>query len=618
MSKQTTTHVLVLLAVCGAVFFLNLGTPKLWDRDEPRNAGCAKEMMERGDWVTPIFNDELREQKPVLLYWLMMSAYTVFGFGEFGARFWSALLATGSCFWVYISARRLFDANSALWSALMLATCLMFGVAGRAATPDSVLIFCGASAIGCWILGTFKSNREQVTRTWGEPGLKQRGVWFPRDWRFATAIYAFMGLGVLAKGPIGFVMPVAILGLFNLLGRLPESKVNNRTGGVLARRMMGMARPWMPSHFLKTTWSMRPFLAAVVVLVVAAPWYILVGLRTEGDFLEQFFLKEHFGRATTAMENHSGGFWFYPMALLLGTFPWSILALPLGLFVDRQLSKDRGERPLGLVLGLIWLVLYLIVFSLAKTKLPSYISPCYPGVALLGGYFVSRLGVGTTQMDRRWWGAALGVLSIVGVGMIFGVPLAANEVLPGAGWLGVIGMIPIVGAVVLGILVVRQRDRFIPTALGTTAVVFSTALFGIGTVAVDRYQRLPELLEVVNGDPNARIASFGVLESSWVFYSGRPVFELNRQGKEGEISRDPDRGWLPKPRMNVEQFLSQNGHHYVVTTESRLDELQDQAGDALSEVARIPYFLNNENLVLLTLSPSLAVRVDRVEATSHR
>ena len=221
-------------------------------------------------------------------------------------------------------------------------------------------------------------------------------------------------------------------------------------------------------------------------------------------------------------------------------------------------------------------------------------------------------------MDRRWWGAALGVLSIVGVAMIFGVPLAAKEVLPGAGWLGVIGLIPIVGALVLGILVVRQRDRFIPTALGTTAVVFSTALFGIGTVAVDRYQRLPELLAVVNDDPDASVASFGVLESSWVFYSGRPVFELNRQGKEGETRRDPARSWLPKPRMNVEQFLSQKGHQYVVTTDSRLDELLDQAGGALSEVARIPYFLNDDNLVLLTLSPNLAERVDQVEATSHR
>ncbi len=95
--KQTTVHVVLLLAACWAVFFLNLGGPKLWDRDEPRNAGCAKEMMQRGDWVTPIFNGELREQKPVLLYWLMMSAYTMFGFGEFGARFWSAADGSAAC-----------------------------------------------------------------------------------------------------------------------------------------------------------------------------------------------------------------------------------------------------------------------------------------------------------------------------------------------------------------------------------------------------------------------------------------------------------------------------------------------------------------------------------------
>ena len=120
--KQTTLHVVLLLAVCWAVFFLNLGTPKLWDRDEPRNAGCAMEMMQRGDWVTPIFNAELREQKPVLLYWLMMSAYSVFGFGEFGARFWSAALATGTCLWVFAITRRLFGSQVAIWSGLLLAT----------------------------------------------------------------------------------------------------------------------------------------------------------------------------------------------------------------------------------------------------------------------------------------------------------------------------------------------------------------------------------------------------------------------------------------------------------------------------------------------------------------
>ncbi len=606
--KQTTVHVVLLLAACWAVFFLNLGGPKLWDRDEPRNAGCAKEMMQRGDWVTPIFNGELREQKPVLLYWLMMSAYTMFGFGEFGARFWSAALATGTCFWVYAMARRLYGSNVALWSGLLLATSLMFDVAGRAATPDSVLVFCGASAIGCWVLGTFRRNENDEVRTWSQPGLKHEGVWFPGDWRVASWIYFFMGLGVLAKGPIGFVMPVAIIGTFNLLGRLPKLDAGSEPQGAIAKRFMRLARPWWPLHFLKTTWSMQPWLAVLVVLAVAAPWYIWVGLRTDGDFLTQFFLKEHFGRATTAMENHSGGLWFYPAALLMGTFPWSILALPMGLFIDRQLSLHREERPLGLVLGLIWMSLYLVVFSLAKTKLPSYITPCYPGVALMGGFFVARLGSGTLPMDRRWWFASLGVLSLVGLLIATGVPVAATEVLPGAGWLGTIGLIPLLGAVLLGVLVYRKQDRWVPVALSGMAVLFSTSLFGVGTVAVDRYQRSTELLGLVKQDTEARFASFGVLESSWVFYSGHPIYELNRQGRDGETERDPQKDWKPKPRMSVQQFLSQGGNHYVVTTDTQLPELQRQAGGVLSEVARVPYFLNDEDLVLLTTQHEFTAR----------
>jgi 4-amino-4-deoxy-L-arabinose transferase-like glycosyltransferase len=616
--KQTTLHVVLLLAACWAVFFLNLGTPKLWDRDEPRNAGCAMEMMQRGDWVTPIFNAELREQKPVLLYWLMMSAYTVFGYGEFGARFWSAALATGTCLWVFAIARRLYGSQVAIWSSLLLATSLMFDVAGRAATPDSVLVFCGASAIGCWVLGTFRPNESNEVRTWSQPGLKADGVWFPQDWRLASVIYFFMGLGVLAKGPIGFVMPVAILGTFNLLGRLPEQDASAEPQGAIARRLVRLTRPWRPFHFLKTTLSMRPGLAVLVVLAVASPWYIWVGLRTDGDFLTQFFLKEHFGRATTAMENHSGGIWFYPAALLMGTFPWSILALPMGLFVDRQLSQRREDRPVGLVLGLIWLSLYLIVFSLAKTKLPSYITPCYPGVALMGGLFVSRLSSAATAMDRRWWFASLGVLSLVGLLIAVGVPVAATKVLPGAGWLGLIGLIPLLGAFVLGFLVFRRLDRWVPVTFSLMAVLFSVSLFGVGTVAVDRYQRSTELLGVVRQDPEARVASFGVLESSWVFYSGHPIYELNRQGRDGKTQRDLGKDWKPKPRMSVEQFLSQGGNHYLVTTDTQLPDLQKQAGGVLSEVARVPYFLNDEDLVLLTTQHEFMARKDQLTETPLR
>ena len=90
--RETVIHLLIIVFVSSIVFFLNLGQSRLWDRDEPRNAGCAIEMMDRGDLVVPTFNDELRHQKPVLLYWLMMTAYSMFGVSEFSARFWSALL----------------------------------------------------------------------------------------------------------------------------------------------------------------------------------------------------------------------------------------------------------------------------------------------------------------------------------------------------------------------------------------------------------------------------------------------------------------------------------------------------------------------------------------------
>ena len=100
MDKALPTHgrqtnhaardVLLLFGISGILFLFQLGAAPLWDRDEPRNAGCAAEMLAAGDWVVPVFNAELRTHKPVLLYWLIMSAYQVFGVNEFAARFWSA------------------------------------------------------------------------------------------------------------------------------------------------------------------------------------------------------------------------------------------------------------------------------------------------------------------------------------------------------------------------------------------------------------------------------------------------------------------------------------------------------------------------------------------------
>jgi len=126
---------LIVAATAAVVFFTNLGGPSLWDRDEPRNAGCAAEMWERGDWIVPTFNDELRAHKPALLYWLMMTAYAVGGVNEFSARFWSAALGAATCLLTYGIGSRLYRPSVGLWAGVALATALNFGVAARAATP---------------------------------------------------------------------------------------------------------------------------------------------------------------------------------------------------------------------------------------------------------------------------------------------------------------------------------------------------------------------------------------------------------------------------------------------------------------------------------------------------
>jgi len=112
----------LIAVVAGVIFFTNLGTEKLWDRDEPRNAWCAREMMQRGDLITPIFTDEIRDAKPILQYWFIISAYQVFGINEFSARFWSAVLGVGSVLITYFIGQRLFSRQIGIFVGVVLGT----------------------------------------------------------------------------------------------------------------------------------------------------------------------------------------------------------------------------------------------------------------------------------------------------------------------------------------------------------------------------------------------------------------------------------------------------------------------------------------------------------------
>lgn len=585
-----------LLVICALSFFLNLGTPRLWDRDEPRNAGAALEMLERRDWVVPTFNDELRGQKPVLTYWLILSAYNGFGVHEFSARFWSAVLATGTVFWTWAIARRLVGPAAALWSGIALAAFPMFSVAAHAATPDASLVFCVTQAIGLWVLGTFQAAA--APNSFGTPQLKTPGSWFPASYLWSIPFYATLGLGVLAKGPVGCLLPAAIVGMLALLGRREAwSAPPNRELGAIERTLRIALHPWSPRHFLATAWSMKPLTGALVVLLVAAPWYIWVGLRTEGDFLAAFFVREHLGRATTAMENHSGGPWYYPLALLAGTFPWSVFALPVLAAVDRALFRGRDQRPIVVTLSVVWIALFVLAFSLARTKLPSYVTPCHPGIALTLGWFAARIASPEHRLSLRWSSAIATVLCLVGIGIAVAVPLAANRFEPQLAILGAIGAIPLLAGIAVAIAAYRTRTQHVPAIVAASGTLACIAIFGFATVIVDSQQQADDLLVHLQNRNAARVAAFGKLESSWVFYARHPIYELDLS-EAGSSTLDRPRPWSPKPRPQLEAFLAAAEEPYVITTADRVDQLTQAAQGRLVEIARVDAFLDDQPLVL--------------------
>jgi 4-amino-4-deoxy-L-arabinose transferase-like glycosyltransferase len=572
MPRLLRDYVIVSTAAV-VVFFVNLGGPRLWDRDEPRNAGCAREMLIAGDWVTPVFNAELRTHKPVLLYWFMMTAYSVGGANEFTARFWSAALAVGTVLITYHLGRRLFHARVGVWAGVALASALMFDVAARAATPDSVLIFFSALSLLVYVLATHQPPAED--------GAPNDAIPAPLSWPAAVLMYGLMGVAMLAKGPVGLVLPTAVVGMYLLIVTLPHKD---------APWWLQLVRPFAPLHFLRTCWRMRPITALAASFAVALPWYVWVHVRTGGEWTEGFFFTHNLSRATAPMEGHDGSVLFYPLAVMVGFFPWSVFTVPLLIDLTARLRRGDPCRP-GYVFAACWVGVYLGLFSLAQTKLPSYVTPMYPALALLAGSFIYHWTRGAALVSHVWPRASFAVFGAVGLTALVAIPLAARQFAPGEEFLGVLGLVPLAAAVACFLLMQRGNHLAAAQVFAVSAVALMAAAFGYGAARADRHQQSHQLLEAIAArSEHPHIGAFGCLEPSWVFYSGHPVREL-----EPEQLTDQERG-----------FFSRGSDAFVITTRERLEEVQDALPDTVRVLAEVPYFMRNQQLVLLGHANALA------------
>ena len=319
------------LAVMLAVVWLaTLAGRPLFNPDEGRYAEIPREMLSGGDWVIPHLNGLDYIEKPPLQYWATALMYRAFGVNEFSARLYTALTALGTIALVALIGTRLGGKDAGRRAAAVAAGMFMVVVLGQLITLDMSLTFYMTASLAGFLLA------QQAA----EGSFK----WMLTAWIAAA-------LGVLTKGLVAAAIPAAVLVIYSLWSR--------------------DFAPWRRLHL---AWGLPLFLGVTV------PWHWLAALRLS-DFLQFFFVHEHFARYLTPIAEREEPWWFFGYVFLIGTVPWTLPALRVLVSGWRVRAAGGAFNP-SLFLW-IWVLFVCVFFSLSDSKLMPYILPAMPALAVL-------------------------------------------------------------------------------------------------------------------------------------------------------------------------------------------------------------------------------------------
>jgi 4-amino-4-deoxy-L-arabinose transferase-like glycosyltransferase len=338
INRTELRSILVLAVLCGFLFFFGLANFGLLGADEPRYAQIGREMLERGDWVTPRLHGEVWLEKPVLYYWFEMVIYKLFGVTDWAARLPAALLGALLVAAIYIFIRR-FRRGAEMEAAIITSSSVaIFAFARGVSTDMPLAVFFSIAMLGWW------AAMESGQRRW------------------LLVFYAAMALAALAKGPVAVFLAGLIIAVLAIITR--DSKLLIRT-------------LWIPGIAL--------------FLLLALPWYVLVQLRNP-QFFSEFILSHNLARFSTGVFRHTRPFWFFIPVLLLGLLPWTSFAVAGAASAYRTWKTAPDRYRLFL---LLWAALPVIFFSLSQSKLPGYILPAMPAWTLLAAdYLQARANEG--------------------------------------------------------------------------------------------------------------------------------------------------------------------------------------------------------------------------------
>jgi 4-amino-4-deoxy-L-arabinose transferase-like glycosyltransferase len=327
MMKNKNYGLIILIILASILFFFKLGSFSLYDAAETTYGEFIKQMRLTGDWMTMHYNGKIIFDKPPLYYWIATLFTYIFGFTEWAIRLPAAICGVLTVVVTYLLGKTFYNQKVGFYSGIVVMTAFQFMIQSRIAEIDIMLTLLLASSILFFWQGYKYDNKN-----------------------YYLLSYLMMALGVVLKGIIGAAIPGFTIFLFLLF-----------------------------KGELKRIFKIKPILGSLIILAIGFPWYIIETIKHGEKFIDFALSFLFMARFKGVVAGHPGPWYYYILAIILGFAPWSHF-LPYSFI--RTWKKRLSDPEL---LSLSFIIPVFIIFSIAKTKLPSYLLPIYPFLAIMVG-----------------------------------------------------------------------------------------------------------------------------------------------------------------------------------------------------------------------------------------
>ena len=500
--------ILLIALIYGLIWFGTLNYRHLIPSDEGRYAEMAREMLVTGDWITPRYNGYKYFEKPPLQIWATAITFQAFGFGEWQARLWTALTGFLTILIIGLTGARIFNARTGWLSAIVLASSPMWIISGHFNSLDMALSAFLVSAMCALLLAQTADNK--ISR---------------RNWMWLC--WSMMALATLSKGVIGAAIPAMVFIAYSISAW--DWKI------------------WSRLHLISGT---------ILFLLITAPWFVLVAQRNP-EFLEFFFIHEHLQRFTNDAHSRTGPIYYFLPLLFIGILPW-IFQIPRAFL--QAWTERKQEFSSGWLLA-CWTVVIFVFFSVSKSKLPGYIIPIFPALAMLIGARLDHAMGNTNVLGVFWklqtWGFA--TLGCVGFFFISEISTQArpDEIEAYAQYQYWV-ITALIALILFSVLAAWQSKRhglqsilsfgigfFLCTIIaGTGHEILGRAVSGI-----DLANRVKTLIPA-----NVNIYSVRLLDHTMPFYLGRTMIMVESPDElEFGVNQEPNL-WMPSLEAFMERW----------------------------------------------------------------